>query len=132
MAEQKPDGIMLVAIYQIMKASLAFVGFLGALIAVLLLLVPSLLERIRAEGEIFSTTHIFIVSVLIAVGFVLMIMAFCYGITAYGLFRSRNWARILSIVWAVLDLPIFPIGTAIGTIIIVYMMNPDVKKNFMQ
>ena len=132
MAEQKPDGVMLIAIYQIIKASLAFVGFLGAVMAILLLLVPAVLVRVSAAGEILPTAHILIVSILIAVGFALSVVAFCYGVTAYGLFRLRNWARILTIVWAILDLPIFPIGTVVGVLILVYMTNPDVKEHFIR
>lgn len=36
-------------------------------------------------------------------------------VLAWGLFRARPWARPLGLILSVLHLPLFPVGTAVGT-----------------
>ena len=48
-------------------------------------------------------------------------------IAGWGLSKRKSWARILTIVLAVLSLPHVPIGTAIGIYALVIMLNDESK-----
>lgn len=50
----------------------------------------------------------------VIVGVVALAMAVLYGFTGYGLWTGKNWARILAIIFSVLQLFSFPVGTIIG------------------
>jgi hypothetical protein len=51
-------------------------------------------------------------------------------IAGIGLFRRKEWARILTLIISVLDLINFPIGTAIGVYSIWALVQPDVIQQF--
>jgi hypothetical protein len=53
-----------------------------------------------------------------------------YSITGYGLLNYKSWARILSIILAILNLILFPIGTALGIYTLVIMFNEETKALF--
>jgi hypothetical protein len=48
-------------------------------------------------------------------------------IAGWGLSKRKGWSRILTIILAVLSLPSFPIGTAIGIYALVIMLNDETK-----
>ena len=48
------------------------------------------------------------------------------------LLTGRNWARILVMILAVLELISFPIGTVIGIILLIYLTRPRVVAYFRQ
>jgi hypothetical protein len=48
----------------------------------------------------------------------------------YGMFNYRSWARILAIIFAIINLPLFPVGTAVGIYTLVIMFNGEVKALF--
>lgn len=49
-------------------------------------------------------------------------------IAGWGLSKRKEWARILTIIIAILNLPHFPIGTAIGVYALVVMFNEETKR----
>src|SRR5436305_13147958 len=49
-----------------------------------------------------------------AIALLLFLCALPSILTAWGMLSFRPWARILGVVFAILDLHAFPIGTAIG------------------
>jgi hypothetical protein len=53
-----------------------------------------------------------------------------YVLTGYGLLKYKSWARILAIILAILNLILFPIGTALGIYTLVIMFNEEVKALF--
>jgi hypothetical protein len=48
----------------------------------------------------------------------------------YGMFNYKSWARILAIILAIINLPLFPVGTAVGIYTLVIMFNEEVKSLF--
>ena len=48
----------------------------------------------------------------------------------YGLFNYKSWARILAIIFAIINLPLFPVGTAVGIYTLVIMFNEETKALF--
>ena len=53
-------------------------------------------------------------------------------IAGWGLSKRKSWARILTMVLAVFQLPSFPIGTAIGVYALVIMLNDETKTILVQ
>ncbi len=53
-------------------------------------------------------------------------------ILAVALFSGRNWARILNIIFAVLWLLDFPLGTVMGILFLIYFTRPGVVAYFKQ
>src|SRR5690242_8529628 len=60
-----------------------------------------------------------------AIALLLFICALPSLITGFGMLSFRPWARILGLVFAVLDLPAFPVGTAIGVYSLWVLLHPD-------
>ena len=48
-----------------------------------------------------------------------------YAVAGYGLLNYKGWARILAIILAILNLCLFPIGTAIGIYTLIIMFNKE-------
>lgn len=53
-------------------------------------------------------------------------------IAGIGLFKRKEWARILTLIVSVLDLVNFPIGTAVGVYSIWALVQPEVVEQFKQ
>ena len=53
-----------------------------------------------------------------------------YIVAGYGLLKYKGWARILAIILAILNLILFPIGTALGIYTLVIMFNDETKALF--
>jgi len=68
-----------------------------------------------------------IANVMIVVVTVLSLPGIIAGI---GLFRKKEWARILTLIISVLDLVRFPIGTAIGVYSIWVLAQPETVELF--
>lgn len=56
------------------------------------------------------------------------IMAIPSIIAGWGLSQHKAWARILTIILAILSLPQFPVGTAIGIYALVILFNEESKQ----
>lgn len=53
-----------------------------------------------------------------------------YILAGYGLLNHKSWARILAIILAILNLILFPIGTALGIYTLWVMFNDEAKVLF--
>ena len=53
-----------------------------------------------------------------------------YVLAGYGLLKYKSWARILAIILAILNLILFPIGTALGIYTLVIMFNEEANALF--
>jgi hypothetical protein len=51
-------------------------------------------------------------------------------LAGWGLLKYKGWARILAIILAILNLILFPIGTAIGIYTLIIMFNDETKALF--
>ncbi|MHB9032407.1 MAG: hypothetical protein ACYC6L_05110 [Anaerolineae bacterium] len=117
---KRPDGVTIIAILQFILGGL---GLLGVL----------MMAVIGFAALWFTTTNTPAWVLLLALTFVglifggLSILAIFAGV---GLLRLRNWARWVTIILAILDLPAFPIGTVIGALIIWYLLQDSVAALF--
>jgi hypothetical protein len=90
-----------------LQIGLSVLGLLGAGIASIVL---HLVGNFAGEPEAELVLSI-IANVVMVIVAVLAIPGIVAGL---GLFKRKEWARILTLILAVLDLARFPIGTAIG------------------
>ncbi len=129
---KKPDLLILVAVWQLINAFFAFFGLLT--IAILFAMPWAIPQLFVISGQwsglvsgpemaIFVIILVFIMLLLLAY----LILSLAAGI---GTIQGKNWARILGIVHAVINLVNFPVGTAIGILIIVYLEKKEVKAYF--
>jgi hypothetical protein len=84
-------------------------GLLGGLLTLAALI--ELVRLITIEKELVRIRSDPYVLVLVIVGLLLTTILLS---TAYGLFKKRRWARILSLVLAGLLVLLFPLGTALS------------------
>ena len=71
-------------------------------------------------------------SLLISLGSVCFFLPgiIAYVLAGYGSLKYKSWARILVIILAILNLIVFPIGTAIGIYTLWVMFNDETKALF--
>ena len=53
-----------------------------------------------------------------------------YAVAGYGLLNYKSWARILAIILSILELCLFPIGTALGIYTLIIMFNKETEALF--
>ena len=51
-------------------------------------------------------------------------------VAGYGLLKRRQWGRVLAIVVAIIDLPAFPLGTALGIYTLVILLHGESQTLF--
>jgi hypothetical protein len=119
--DERPDGVSIIAIYYVFFAVLNLIGSCAIL---LFALVPAMGSTGDGFGLIASVFGI-------GIGFLFVAGGALLGLAAgLGLLRLKNWARILAIVLAIPTLLAFPIGTAIGVLIIWYLVKAEIKEVF--
>jgi uncharacterized BrkB/YihY/UPF0761 family membrane protein len=117
----RSDGITLLAIYHFILGGIFLLGMFGV----------SLPAVITALVGIFEDPEVLIATAILAViAMVLMVFVVFFLAIGYGLWQRKQWARIASMVVAVLSLFGFPIGTFIGGFTIWYLIQPDVVAEF--
>lgn len=119
--KSRPDGVTILALWYFVLAS-------GALFASCVTTVPIGLismSDMPTGGRLLASLVIGLgVTVSLVVGLV------CAAV-GWGLWNTAEWARIAAFVLAILHLPFFPVGTAIGIGSLWYLgTHPQVKAAF--
>lgn len=104
------------------------IGFsiLGILIAILVYTILHLVGDFTDDRE--ANFILSIVANAVATFFIILSIPGIIG--GIGLFKRKEWARILVLILAVLDLFHFPVGTAIGVYSIWALVQPEVVAEF--
>ncbi len=120
---KRADYVTLIAIYQFVSGAL---WLIGALAIVVLAALPVVLAVDDPVG----------LGVTLAVLCFGMIVSGAFGIArlvvGFGLLRMQSWARWAAVVLAALGLGGFPIGTAIGVLILIYLLGDEGRAAFEQ
>ncbi len=120
---EKPQHLLLVAIWQIFCAVIAFLGILTLILFMVFMWVgvpttdpdiPSVIFLLFAGTGLFFVLVYFIISLVAGIGTI----------------KGASWARNLGIVQAVLNILNVPVGTIIGILIIMYLVRPEVTQYF--
>ena len=117
---RRPEGVTILAMWYFLSASVCVLGLGGLAIGLL-----GLWSNHGFHDVVFGT-----MGMLLAVVAVSM-LAVAFALTAWGLWRLKPWARGASIVLAILQLILIPIGTIAGIAILTYLQrNPEAKAAF--
>ncbi len=111
------DGVILLAVWSFITALIFFIG----IVCVSVFPVASM----HASGGY----SIALFGPYVGLFFLSLMLAFTIS-TGIGLLRMREWGRILGIVHAALFLIVFPVGTVIGVLALLYLTRPDVRQAF--
>jgi len=116
---RKPDLLILVAVWEFLTA----IGALIGISAIVIFAFPQILDNcgIGLVGGLFGLS----IALLILVGYTSIAIASGIGIS-----NGKEWGRVLSIVHAGVSLFWIPIGTVIGTLIIIYLVKPEIRDYF--
>lgn len=118
---RRPDGVTLLAIWHFIVAVL----FLLGVCAVSIGLVAVWTSPGPQNDAVVAT-----LGILFAM-FAIIVVGGAFAVVGWGLWQLSSWARAAAIVLAILQLPGFPIGTAIGVITLWYLFSdPDAKAAF--
>lgn len=97
---------------------------IGVVIFIILFFVGDLADDREAE---------FVLSIIANVLIVFFVVLSIPGIIAgIGLFKRKEWARILTLIISVLELFNFPLGTAVGVYSIWALVQPEIVEEFHQ
>ena len=124
--KKRSDGVTIIALYQFVVAFFSLMGICGLL--AIPVIVAASTSAAHAEDGPLATAIVSTVMVL-ASGW-LFLIGLANAIIGWGLWEQREWGRIGTIVLAVLRLFNFPLGTAVGALIIWYLLREDVKQEF--
>ncbi len=104
------------------------IGFsiFGILFAFLIYAILNLVGDFTDEPE----ANVILSIVANAIATVFIILAIPGIIGGIGLFKRKEWARILVLILSVLDLFHFPVGTAVGVYSIWALVQPEVVAEF--
>ncbi|MCL5788316.1 MAG: zinc-ribbon domain-containing protein [Candidatus Marsarchaeota archaeon] len=106
-AKERPTGVTILAALWVLNA---LASLLPAFFAGFLFL------SVGAFAGVFG--GLFVVLALIDLGI------------AWGLYSGKGWARLVAIVFAIIGLLAFPVGTVISIIILYYLTRPNVRSFF--
>lgn len=130
----KPDLLVLIAIWEFITAFVAFIG----IVAIAVFAFPAVLGvwgtidwgysyGMMGNGNMPMVGSIFGLSVAILFLLCFLAVAVLGGI---GLMTGKEWGRITAIVHSAISLICVPIGTVIGVLAIIYLVKPEVKGYF--
>lgn len=117
----RPDGVVLISIWFFINAGLALIG----LAAIVIFALPAVITDTAAGSDRYFAVA--------GVSFAALVVAFFAALplaTAIGLLGLHGWARWLALVLGALGLIAFPIGTAVGVLIIWYLLSDEAKQAF--
>ncbi len=117
---KRPDGVTIISIVNFFVGALALLG-----VCFWLALVPAVIASDGSgDGRLVGSMFMVIFALGTLLVGVLPIVA------GWGLLKLKEWARWLTIVFAIFLLFGFPVGTAIGALIIWYLLKPEVAMAF--
>ncbi len=107
-------------------------GGLGVLAAVILLAIFGGISGIvHMSNDPDAQTAIPILGLIGTIIFIVVVIVSLPGLIAgIGLLRYREWARILTIVLSIIELPGFPFGTALGVYGLVVLFQDETVRLF--
>lgn len=116
---KRSDGVTVLSVYHFVVAALSLLGVCASLTALLVLVF---------SYDWYAPNA----SILLGLAAILFFLSIAAHVAAgWALFKMLEWGRWLSIALAVLSLPLFPVGTLIGGVIIWYLLQPGVRDDFM-
>jgi len=120
---KRADYVTLIAIYQFVSGAFWLIGALAIVVLAALTVVLALDEPVGLG----VTLAVLCFGMIVLGGFGIARL-----VVGFGLLRMRSWARWAAIVLAILGLGGFPTGTAIGVLILMYLLGDEGREAFEQ
>ena len=117
----RDDGVTFIAAYHFLVSGIFLVATMAFALPTMILGIVAIADAPPAAIAMFVT------------GFgatIMMVFCILFLAVGYGLWTLRQWARISAIALALLTLLLFPVGTAIGALIIWHLAKPEVASEF--
>lgn len=115
---KRPDGVTVLSVYHFV---------VGAILALCVCAVLAILVAAFLDGSPDAT----IAGIALTLAAVTLFIFLAANVAAgWALLKMQEWGRWLAIALAVLSLPGFPIGTAIGGASIWFLLQPQIKDAF--
>ncbi|MCD6289279.1 MAG: hypothetical protein J7M34_02155 [Anaerolineae bacterium] len=122
--KQRPDGVLIIALYHFAVGALALIGLC------VLLSIP-VIVALAAGNDPNARNVVPIVGVFMVMGAgLLFVVAIANLATGWGLWRMAEWGRVAAIVLSIFRLLNFPVGTVIGGLMIWYLLQQPVVEAF--
>jgi len=120
---ERPQHLLLVAIWQIFCAVTAFLGILTMLLVIL----PAFIGMVGYGFGVFPN----VIVLFAGTGAIFLLGFFIISlVAAIGTVKGASWARNLGIVQAGISILNVPVGTIAGILIIMYLVRPEVTGYF--
>jgi membrane-associated protease RseP (regulator of RpoE activity) len=119
---QRPESVTLIAVYQFISALPGLIIALAILVIALPAVLYAGLDRISLSAALFGLA----LAILFTGG--LGILSVFAG---FGMLKMKEWARWITIVLAIFNLPVIPIGTLISVFILFYLFKPETRQMFL-
>lgn len=103
---------------------IGFHYFFGILLLLLAIVLPRAYDALTADSGIAE------VRVIAIIDFSLIILGLLVLIIGRGLHSRRPWSRIGAVIFAILFVPLFPVGTAMGAFLLWYLASDRMKTEF--
>ena len=120
---KRPDLLILISIWQFLNALLCSIG----IAAIAIFAFPG------AYGY-YGPVHVGAdIGTIFGLSIGIFVLVCCIGLSVaggIGLLIGKNWGRIVSIANAALSLLLFPIGTIIGILVLIYLTRSEVREYF--
>jgi hypothetical protein len=116
-----------------MDTHVKLLGWLYIVLGAVGILVGVFVAAIIAGGGLISQdrTAILVTSIVAAVIVFILILVSVPGVVAgIGLLAYKPWARILTLILGFLNLPGFPVGTALGIYTLYVLLTPETNQLF--
>lgn len=116
-----------------MRQHVQILGWLFIVYSAVLLLIAAFVFLIVGGAGVLSGDRLAMLitgAVGTAIAVVFLILSLPGLITGFGLLKFRQWARIVAIILAVLNLLHFPLGTALGVYALWVLLNAQTQSLF--
>jgi membrane-associated protease RseP (regulator of RpoE activity) len=120
---QRPESVTLIAVYQFISALPGLIIALAILVIALPAVLYAGLDRVSLSAALFGLA----LAILFTGG--LGILSVFAG---FGMLKMKEWARWITIVLAIFNLPVIPIGTLISVFILFYLFKAETRQMFLE
>jgi hypothetical protein len=112
--EKRSEYVTLIAVHRFLVAGLGLIGAIAIAVFGMLPVILTVQEPMPLTVSLAALAFGALLCVALAIASL---------VVGVGLLRLRSWARWAEIVLAVLGLASFPIGTAIGILVLLYLLS---------
>ncbi len=119
---QRPESVTLIAVYQFISALPGLIIALAILVIALPAVLHTGLDRVSLSAALFGLGL-----VILFTGGLGILSVFA----GFGMLKMKEWARWITIVLAIFNLPVIPIGTLISVFILFYLFKPETRQMFL-